>query len=147
MSYAERYVGFYLSFLVPTIAFCLTLPILYFCRNHYKHVKPEGSVLGPALKLVVLGSKGRIHANPLATYRHFTDGTFWENVKPSRFAPGARPKWMQFDDQWVSEVARGFAACKVFLFFPLYCKLISNSFVILVLIIFKGLPTTKSTTT
>lgn len=126
MVYAERYVGFYLSFLIPTIAFCLVLPVLFFCRKRYKFVRPEGSVLGPALKLIALGAKGRFHLNPIATYRHFTDGTFWESVKPSRFAPGARPKWMTFDDQWVSEVARGLSACKVFLFLPLYCKFSSR---------------------
>lgn len=30
---------------------------------------------------------------------------------------------MAFDDAWVDEVSRGFKACKVFLWCPLYCKL------------------------
>lgn len=28
MAYAERYVGFYLSFMLPTLFFCLSLPVL-----------------------------------------------------------------------------------------------------------------------
>ena len=28
---------------------------------------------------------------------------------------------MKFDDNWVDEVGRGFAACGVFLWFPIYC--------------------------
>jgi POT family proton-dependent oligopeptide transporter len=32
------------------------------------------------------------------------DGTFWENVKPSKFSAETRPKWMTFDDQWVDEL-------------------------------------------
>jgi len=43
----------------------------------------------------------------------------WENVKPSKHGPN-RPAWMTFDDQWVDEVKRGFAACSVFLWYPLY---------------------------
>jgi proton-dependent oligopeptide transporter, POT family len=120
MVYAERYVGFYLSFMLPTLAFCLTLPILFFCRKWYKHTPPEGSVLRPAVKLLLLGAKGRFHLNPVATYKHMTDGTFWSSTKPSNMALGVRPKWMEFDDAWVDEVARGWAACKVFLWYPLY---------------------------
>lgn len=33
-----------------------------------------------------------------------------------------RPEWMNFDDEWVEEVRRGFLACKVFCWFPIYCK-------------------------
>ena len=52
MVYAERYVGFYLSFLIPTICFALTLPVLFFCKKFYKLSKPEGSVLAPAVGLL-----------------------------------------------------------------------------------------------
>jgi POT family proton-dependent oligopeptide transporter len=121
MAYAERYVGFYLSFLIPTICFCLALPVLFFCRNWYARRKPEGSVLGPAVKLLFRGMKGRFHINPIATYRHLHDGTFWDSVKPSKIEPSQRPKWMaNFDDAWVDEVGRGFRACSVFLWYPLY---------------------------
>jgi POT family proton-dependent oligopeptide transporter len=73
MVYAERYVGFYLSFLIPTIAFCFALPVLYMCRNWYARRKPEGSVLGPAVKLLMRATKGRWHFNPVATYKHMRD--------------------------------------------------------------------------
>jgi len=120
MVYAERYVGFYLSFLIPTIVFCFSLPILFVCRKWYRRTPPEGSVLKPAVKLLFMGMKGRIHANPMQTYRHLHDGTFWENLKPSNLDPARRPAWMNFDDNWVLEVGRGWAACSVFLWYPLY---------------------------
>jgi len=120
MAYAERYVGFYLSFLLPTLTFVTTLPVLFFCRKYYNMRAPEGSVLGPAVKLLWAGSKGRWHLNPIKTYKHLYDGTYWENLKPSHVAPEARPKWMTFDDAWVDEVRRGWAACSVFLWYPLY---------------------------
>ncbi|KAF2805322.1 MFS peptide transporter-like protein Ptr2 [Mytilinidion resinicola] len=119
MAYAERYVGFYLSFMLPTLFFCSTLPILYFCRNMYARRAPEGSVLGPAVKLLLRATKGRWHINPVATWKHMNDGTFWDTVKPSKFGAN-KPTWMTFDDAWVDEVGRGWAACSVFLWVPLY---------------------------
>ena len=53
MVYAERYVGFYLSYLIPTICFTITLPVLAYCKKWYKLSKPEGSVLMPAVKLLM----------------------------------------------------------------------------------------------
>jgi POT family proton-dependent oligopeptide transporter len=44
---------------------------------------------------------------------------FWESVKPSRLGQ-AKPAWMTFDDVWVDEVRRGFKACTVFLWIPIY---------------------------
>jgi POT family proton-dependent oligopeptide transporter len=120
MAYAERYVGFYLSFLLPTVIFCFALPVLWYSKRFYRFRKPEGSVLGPAVKLLLAAMKGRIHLNPVATYKHLYDGTFWDSVKPSQYDDASRPKWMIFDDAWVDEVARGWAACSVFLWYPLY---------------------------
>jgi len=119
MAYAERYVGFYLSFLIPTVFFCTTFPVLFFCRKYYNLTPPEGSVLGPAVKLFFKACKGRWHINPVATWKHMNDGTFWQKVKPS-YLGESRPKWMNFDDAWVDEVARGWAACSVFNWLPLY---------------------------
>jgi POT family proton-dependent oligopeptide transporter len=44
---------------------------------------------------------------------------FWDDVKPSNME--SRPAWMTFDDEWVDEVRRGLLACKVFLWYPIYC--------------------------
>lgn len=46
------------------------------------------------------------------------DGSFWERVKPSKIE--RRPDWMTFDDAWVDQVRRGFKACNVFLFYPVF---------------------------
>jgi POT family proton-dependent oligopeptide transporter len=81
MVYAERYVGFYLSFLLPTIMFLFAFPVLLFCRKRYIRRPPEGSVLAPAVKLLLLALRGRWHLNPVATWKHWHDGTFWESIK------------------------------------------------------------------
>lgn len=120
MVYAEKYVGFYLAYLLPTILLCICPAVVWYCRDKYVRSPPEGSVLGKAVGLFFLANKGRWSINPVKTYHNFHDGTFWEKVKPSAIAPERRPKWMTFDDQWVDEVARGFAACSVFCWIPLY---------------------------
>lgn len=120
MAYSAYYVGFWLAFLLPTLIFLLCPLVLYFCRNMYVRSPPQGSVLGPALRLWLYAQKGRWSLNPVKCYKNLTHMSFWENVKPSRIPADRRPSWMTFDDQWVDEVRRGFLACKVFLWYPLY---------------------------
>ncbi|KAH6641633.1 POT family-domain-containing protein [Chaetomium tenue] len=120
MVYCEHYVGFWLSFTLPTILLCLCPLVMLWGRRRYKRVPPEGSVLGRSFKLFLLANKGRWSINPVKTYRQLHDGTFWENVKPSKFDAASKPKWMDFNDAWVDEVHRGFNACAVFLWYPLF---------------------------
>jgi len=47
---------------------------------------------------------------------------FWDRVKPTNIELSQRPVWMTFDDEWVDQVRRGLLACKVFLWYPVYCK-------------------------
>jgi POT family proton-dependent oligopeptide transporter len=120
MVYAEKYVGFWLSYLLPTILLCVCPLVVWYCRDKYIMMPPQGSVLGKSMRLFVRANSGRWHLNPVATWKHLNDGTFWESVKPSNVAPELRPSWMTFDDAWVDEVGRGFAACSVFCWLPLY---------------------------
>lgn len=65
MVYAERYVGFWLSFLLPTMMFCICPTVLYFCRSKYYLVPPTGSTYGQAFRLWSLAMKGRWSLNPV----------------------------------------------------------------------------------
>ena len=120
MAYTALYVGYWLAFLLPTAMFLLCPIVLFFGKKNYRMRAPQGSVLGPALRLWVFAMKGRWSINPIRTAKNMRDMSFWENVKPSKIAPEQRPKWMTFDDHWVDEVRRGFKACTVFLWYPLY---------------------------
>ena len=120
MAYAALYIGYWLAFLLPTIMFLFCPLVLLFCKKYYRLRPPQGSVLGPAVKILFLACKGKWSINPIQTYKNFHDGNFWEDVKPSRMSAASRPKWMVFDDAWVDEVKRGFKACTVFLWYPLY---------------------------
>jgi proton-dependent oligopeptide transporter, POT family len=70
------------------------------------------------MKLLNMASKKCWTASPITTYRNFKREGFWDVVKPSHLGSAA-PAWMQdIDDNWVDQVARGFNACKVFLWLP-----------------------------
>ncbi|KAM0335505.1 hypothetical protein ACHAQA_000553 [Verticillium albo-atrum] len=111
MVYAEKYVGFWLSYLLPTILFLFCPIIMILCRKRYAKRPPTGSVLGKSIRLVTYGVKrsgiGAINKNH-----------FWEQIRPSQVQD--KPKWMTFDDAWVDEVRRGLMACSVFLWFPIF---------------------------
>lgn len=120
MVYAEHYVGFYLSFLLPTIVFAISPLVLLIFKKHYHLTPPTGSVMGKAFKLIGLAFKGKWSFNPMTLKRNLKDENFWNRVKPSNIPRDQRPEWMTFDDLWVDEVRRGLLACKVFLWYPLY---------------------------
>ncbi|KAK5558635.1 hypothetical protein LTR46_002824 [Exophiala xenobiotica] len=143
MSYAALYVGYYLAFLLPTVLFLLCPVVLILFKKNYRLRPPQGSVLGPAIKLLLHATRTRWSRsrswsfNPIRTFFHNPlrhrhrhrnqDQTdFWDAVKPSRIPPHKRPSWMTFDDAWVDELRRGFQACTVFLWFPLYWLAYNN---------------------
>ncbi|ESK96752.1 oligopeptide transporter [Moniliophthora roreri MCA 2997] len=119
MVYSEKYVGFWLAYTLPTIVFCLCPLVLWAGRNRYVRAPPTGSVTALAMRLWALASKGRWSLNPVTTWRQLRADDFWENVKPSKLGD-RKPTWMNFDDQWVDEVNRGFKACAVFAWYPIF---------------------------
>jgi proton-dependent oligopeptide transporter, POT family len=148
---SPQYVGFWLAYTLPTVVFCLCPLVLWFGRNLYVRSPPTGSVLGSALRILRYNLRGCFSLNPVRTWRNLKREDFWERAKPSvvdgkmagvREGGGGgggegegerggkgREKWMTYDDEWVDEVKRGFKACAVFCWFPLYCQ---SSFVFLV---------------
>jgi POT family proton-dependent oligopeptide transporter len=78
-------------------------------------------VLIRAVKLLKMACKGKWSINPVQTRKNLKSERFWEDVKPSHLGAG-KPGWMQFDDAWVDQVARGMRACSAFTWIPLYCE-------------------------
>ncbi|KAJ5731364.1 uncharacterized protein N7483_005872 [Penicillium malachiteum] len=120
MAYAEKYVGFWLAFLLPTIMFLTTPFVMWWGRKRYRQTPPQGSVTSKAIRAFMFALRDRWHWNPVKLWKRTHDGTLWEAAKPSNIPPHLRPAWMTFDDAWVDEVRRGFAACAVFCWYPLY---------------------------
>ena len=67
MVYAEKYVGFWLSYLLPTFMFCLCPMVMFACRNKYNQTPPTGSVMAKAWKVWRLAMKGQWSLNPVTT--------------------------------------------------------------------------------
>ncbi|KAJ7067912.1 POT family-domain-containing protein [Mycena amicta] len=122
MVYAEKYVGFWLAYTLPTIIFLFCPVVLIAGRNSYVRSPPTGSVLALFLRLFGFAAKDKIVLNPLTTVQNLRGTAFWDDAKPTNVvARGAtKPSWMTFDDLWVDEVRRGIKACWVFLWFPIY---------------------------
>ncbi|KAJ5960209.1 Major facilitator superfamily domain general substrate transporter [Penicillium vulpinum] len=120
MVYAEKYIGFWLAFLLPTAMFMTTPFVMLWGRKRYRQSPPTGSVTYKAVKTFLFCMRDRWHYNPYILWKRTHDGTLWDTAKPSNIEPRSRPKWMTFDDAWVDEVRRGFAACAVFCWFPIY---------------------------
>jgi proton-dependent oligopeptide transporter, POT family len=97
MVYAEKYIGFWLAYTLPTTLFLLCPIIMFLCRKRYAGRKPTGSVLGKFFRLLGYAIKHR---------KDSPNGKFsWEVAKPSKVQN--KPKWMTFDDAWVDQVRRG----------------------------------------
>ncbi|KFY44747.1 hypothetical protein V494_01338 [Pseudogymnoascus sp. VKM F-4513 (FW-928)] len=103
MTYTEKYVGFWLAWLLPTLIYCICPAIMLRARKRYRRTPPQGSVLAKALRIWIYAQKGRWSLNPIQTWRNLHDGLMWESVKPSNIQPHLRPEWMTFDDEWVEE--------------------------------------------
>jgi proton-dependent oligopeptide transporter, POT family len=115
MVFAEHWVGFWLSFTLPTIMFLFCPLVMFACNKRYVKRPPTTSVLGKAFSLIRLALKDSWSLNPVQFVRNVNTPDFWEKVKPSNVAN--KPKWMQgIDDAWVDEVRRGIKACAVFCF-------------------------------
>ena len=67
MVYAERYVGFWLSFTLPTFMFLLCPAVLLIFHKKYHIRPPTESVLGKSVQLIKYACRGKISANPSRT--------------------------------------------------------------------------------
>lgn len=109
MVYVEKYVGFWVAFLIPTGMFLLAPIVLWSQKKSYKLKPPTGSLLSKFIKMFFFVRKR-------SGWKNFS----WEVAKPSHVPIEDRPHWMTYDDAWVDEVRRGLMACKVFLFLPIF---------------------------
>ena len=120
MVFAEKWVGFWLAFLLPTVMFTFCPIVMMWGRKRYNRTPPTGSVMATFFHFMGFSMKGRWSANPVALIRNINDGTFWDKNRPSQVPQESKPYWMTFDDAWVDELKRALSACRVFCFYPIY---------------------------
>ncbi|GAA5923233.1 hypothetical protein JCM6882_004929, partial [Rhodosporidiobolus microsporus] len=90
--------------------------VLWLGRHRYVRTPPTGSTLGKAFRTLGVCFKGRWFSP-----RKWYADDFWKPAYDLAELPAAeRPSWATWDRNWVGEVRRGFKACQVFAYFPLY---------------------------
>ena len=109
MVYVEKYVGFWLAYLIPTALFLLCPFVLWSNKKRYRLSPPTGSLLSKFLRMFWYTQRRSKFWRP-----------DWNLAKPSNVPVEQRPSWMTYDDAWVDEVRRGLLACRVFLFLPIF---------------------------
>ncbi|CAE7208615.1 unnamed protein product [Rhizoctonia solani] len=131
----ELHIGYWLSYLIPTIMY-LIVPFVLFCgRNLYIKYPPRGSIHLEAFQVLRRVYKDVWSWNPAETVRRMRNPTKWDRARPSQLGlvnvtreNGEQlskeekkrmglPTW---DDTFVDEMKRTMNAIKVFIFFPLY---------------------------
>ncbi|KAL1901047.1 peptide transporter ptr2 [Sporothrix stenoceras] len=113
-TYTEKYIGFWISFLLPGIVYFLLPILLLIIRKRLVQRQRgsggSGSELANFLKIAFTA----VRRNKGAIWRK----DFWDAAKPETLAArGIRVSWT---DRAVVDVQRTFEACVVFLYFPLY---------------------------
>lgn len=119
MIYAEKNIGYWLAFLLPTLVFLLPIPVLWFGRNYYVSVPPQGSILTTAVRAWGRAIKKSWSWNPVKFYKSCKSSHYWDASRPS-LVQGVKPKWMKYNDSWIDELSCGVKACAIFVYFPLY---------------------------
>jgi hypothetical protein len=112
-SFTEKYVGWWLSFLLPLILYMPLLPLLWFLKDKLVLVPPGGSDLGNIFRILGIcfkyGSYRRIFSK---------SKSFFDPATPSfRLANGIEGP-VPWNDEFVEDVRRTFQAAGIFLFFP-----------------------------
>jgi dipeptide/tripeptide permease len=112
-TYTEKYVGYWLSFLLSGIIYFLLPILLAVMYKRTYRIAPTGSELGRVIKIIGLALKE-------GGFRFWRED-FWETPKPSwRVAHGHSVENITWNDKLVDDVRRSLDACRVFLYFPIW---------------------------
>ncbi|KAK7524511.1 putative MFS peptide transporter [Phyllosticta citriasiana] len=115
-TYAEKNVGYWLAFLLPTILFMLLPVLLAFMYKRLVKVPPSGSELTKFIQVCSVAVKENGFK--------FWKKDYWAAARPSKLAEkgittfGGKP--IRWSDKFVKDVSRMLDACKIFLYFPIY---------------------------
>lgn len=113
-SYAEKYVGWWLAFLLPLILYMPLPPLLWYLKDRLVLYPATGSNLGDIFRVLgICFRRGGMR-------RLFQRGkSFFDPARPSVIAQSSHPIDVPWNDAFVDDVRRTFQATGIFSFFPL----------------------------
>lgn len=118
----ERSTGFWTAYLLCLCFFVLGVAILIAGEKYYVVHPPKGSIIINAFKAMWIGLRngGTMGTSTSAAASAFVTDNVAEAAKPSYQIERGRKYKMSWDDVYIDELKRGLAACRVFLFYPIY---------------------------
>lgn len=111
-AYCEKYVGWWLAFLIPLLLYIPLPALLWWLRKRLILHPPGGSDLPNVFRVLSICFR---HGGLKKIGRH----GFWEPAKPSVIAARGWNIETRWDDQFVEDVRRTFQATGIFCFFPI----------------------------
>ncbi|OGM45330.1 oligopeptide transporter [Aspergillus bombycis] len=111
-SYAEKYVGWWLAFILPLFLYLPLPALLFWLRKRLVLHPPGGSDLLNVVRVLRICLAG---GGIFRVGRH----GFWDAAKPSVIAANGERFKTHWNDQFVEDVRRAFQATGIFCFFPI----------------------------
>lgn len=115
-TYCEKDVGYWLAFLIPAILYFLLPFLLLVLNKHIVKKAPDGSILINVIKITGMAIKQN-------KYKLWGKGYF-HAAKPSVLAANGittfNGKPISWTDKLVDDTVRTYAACTIFLYFPIW---------------------------
>ncbi|KAL4913050.1 hypothetical protein BDW62DRAFT_220929 [Aspergillus aurantiobrunneus] len=111
-SYAEKYVGWWLAFILPLFLYFPLPALLFWLRKRLVLYPPGGSDLPNVVRVLVICLR---NGGIFRIGRH----GFWDAAKPSVIAAKGQTMPTRWNDQFVEDVRRTFQATGIFCFFPI----------------------------
>ncbi|RFU23762.1 hypothetical protein B7463_g12576, partial [Scytalidium lignicola] len=111
-SYTEKYIGWWLSFLLPLLLYLPLGPLLWWLKPRLVLHPPGGSDLSNVFWILRICLKR-------SGFMKLIKGGFFEAAKPSNIAKSSNPIQVPWNDQFVEDVRRAFQATGIFCFFPI----------------------------
>ncbi|KUI68535.1 Peptide transporter PTR2 [Cytospora mali] len=109
-TYAERYVGYWLAYLLPTIMYCAVIIVFLSVKNKIVKKPPMGSELNKFFKITWVCLK--------ESKFMFWKKNFWDAARPAHLAE--KGKTAAWNNRLVTDVSRTWSACQIFLYIPIY---------------------------
>lgn len=109
-TYAEKYVGFWLAFLLPTIIYTVVVIVFVGVKNRIVKKPPMGSELNDFFKITMICCK----ENKFMVWKK----GFWNAARPEVLAE--KGQVVHWNSHLVRDVGRTWAACQIFLYIPIY---------------------------
>lgn len=115
-TYCEKDVGYWLAYLTPGILYFLLPALLLILNKHILKKAPDGSILTNVMKITAMAIKQNGFKFRMRGY--------FDAAKPSVLATKGITTFngnpVSWTDQMVDDTARTYAACSLFLYFPIY---------------------------